>query len=52
MLAESGDLNFCKMAEEVLKKLFEEQLNCSICLDTYTTPVLPCLLPTTPGATG
>ena len=29
-----------KMAEEVLKKLFEEQLNCSICLDTYTDPKL------------
>ena len=28
------------MAEEVLKKLFEEQLNCSICLDTYTDPKL------------
>ena len=28
------------MAEEVLKKLFEEQLNCSICLDTYTYPKL------------
>ena len=28
------------MAEEVLKKLFEEQLNCSICLDTYTGPKL------------
>ena len=28
-----------KMAEEVLKKL-EEQLNCSICLDTYTDPKL------------
>ena len=27
------------MAEEVLKKL-EEQLNCSICLDTYTNPKL------------
>ena len=27
------------MAEEVLKKL-EEQLNCSICLDTYTDPKL------------
>ncbi len=27
------------MAEEVLKK-FEEQLNCSICLDTYTDPKL------------
>ena len=25
---------------EVLKKLFEEQLNCSICLDTYTDPKL------------
>ena len=40
VLSESGDLNFCKMAEEVLKKLFEEQLNCSICLDTYTDPKL------------
>ena len=29
-----------EMAEEVLKKLFEEQLNCSICLDTYTDPKL------------
>ena len=28
------------MAEGVLKKLFEEQLNCSICLDTYTDPKL------------
>ena len=28
------------MAERVLKKLFEEQLNCSICLDTYTDPKL------------
>ena len=28
------------MAEEVLKKLFEEQLNCSICLGTYTDPKL------------
>ena len=28
------------MAEEALKKLFEEQLNCSICLDTYTDPKL------------
>ena len=28
------------MAEEVLKKLFEEQLNCSICLDIYTDPKL------------
>ena len=28
-----------KMAEEALKKL-EEQLNCSICLDTYTNPKL------------
>ena len=28
------------MAEEVLKKLFKEQLNCSICLDTYTDPKL------------
>ena len=28
------------MAEEVLKKLFEEQLKCSICLDTYTDPKL------------
>ena len=28
------------MAEEVLKRLFEEQLNCSICLDTYTDPKL------------
>ena len=34
------NLNFFKMAEEVLKKLFEEQLNCSICLDTYTDPKL------------
>ena len=40
VLSQSGDLNFCKMAEEVLKKLFEEQLNCSICLDTYTDPKL------------
>ena len=31
------------MAEEVLKKLFEEQLNCSVCLDTYTDPkILQC----------
>ena len=28
------------MAEGVLKKLFEEQLNCSICLNTYTDPKL------------
>ena len=28
------------MAEKALKKLFEEQLNCSICLDTYTDPKL------------
>ena len=28
-----------KMAEEALKKL-EQQLNCSICLDTYTNPKL------------
>ena len=28
------------MAEEALKKLFEDQLNCSICLDTYTDPKL------------
>ena len=40
VLSESGDLNFCKMAEEMLKKLFEEQLNCSICLDIYTDPKL------------
>ena len=38
-----------EMAEKVLQKL-EEQLNCSICLDT--SPVLPCLLPTMPGAIG
>ena len=28
------------MAEDALNKLFEEQLNCSICLDTYTDPKL------------
>ena len=28
------------MAEEVLKKLFEDQLNCSICLGTHTDPKL------------
>ena len=33
-----------EMAEEVLKKFFEEQLNCSICLDPYTDPkLLQCL---------
>ena len=32
----------CKMAEEGLKRV-EEQLNCSICLDTYTDPkILQC----------
>ena len=29
----------CKMAEQALKRL-EEQLNCSICLDTFTDPKL------------
>ena len=29
----------CQMAEQALKRL-EEQLNCSICLDTYTDPKL------------
>ena len=33
-------LSYHNLAEEVLKKLFEEQLNCSICLDTYTDPKL------------
>ena len=40
VLSESGDLYLGKMAEKVLKKLFEEQLNCSICLETYTDPKL------------
>ena len=31
--------SFVEMAEEVLKKI-DEQLNCSICLDTYTDPKL------------
>ncbi len=35
----SDSISFFKMAEKVIEKL-DEQLNCAICLDTYTDPKL------------